>query len=459
MAIGDTVQAGLMRVDTTPLLQAQIRSSEQMGNAIAGLGRDIGSGIEKFMQNKKEGEAADMQIGALLQNMSPERQKEIQSGEGELGKSLSKFLSGELGISKKKALLGSLITINTADQLKREEAMAAERFKQQQEINNLNRQIAQGKIDDRLSDRQATDRFITKLYSQVPTGKLNEAGQDDLERGLAFLPPGPKAREESKNRLLQDPQFQQTEPVISMTGNPFLQQFANESPAVKERALAFMQAEQKRLADLAPDPTDLIKLREEARKTTEFDQGQDAISFSPDRNFLDLGIDAKNQPIRFGISGKFGDEAEVIKLKSEAIPQYQNMNAVMNQLIELGEKRKNEVYMSNADKTLAASLSRQLQGLLREDILGPGTVTDPERQILEQIVQNPTTWMDTAGKTQDKINSLKGIRKNAFNKLKTRLTGLGLDVAEVGQSKSSAQNFDQQTSSGLGFTEIDLDQL
>ena len=453
MAIGDTVQAGLMRVDTTPLLQAQIRSSEQIGNAIAGLGRDIGSGIQKFMQNKKEGEAADMQIGALLQNMSPERQKEIQSGEGELGKSLSKFLSGELGISKKKALLGSLITINTADQLKREEAMAAERFKQQQEINNLNRQIAQGKIDDRLSDRQATDRFITKLYSQVPTGKLNEAGQDDLERGLAFLPPGPKAREESKNRLLQDPQFQQTEPVISMTGNPFLQQFANESPAVKERALAFMQAEQKRLADLAPDPTDLIKLREEARKTTEFDQGQDAISFSPDRNSILLGDTS------YGISGKFGNEAEVIELKSEAIPQYQNMNAVMNQLIELGEKRKNEVYMSNADKTLAASLSRQLQGLLREDILGPGTVTEPERQILEQIVQNPTTWMDTAGKTQDKINSLKGIRKNAFNKLKTRLTGLGLDVAEVGQSKSSAQNFDKQTSSGLGFTEIDLDQL
>ena len=442
-----------MRVDTTPLLQAQIRSSEQMGNAIAGLGRDIGSGIEKFMQNKKEGEAADMQIGALLQNMSPERQKEIQSGEGELGKSLSKFLSGELGNSKKKALLGSLMTINTADQLNREEAMAAERFKQQQEANELKRQLIQGQIDDRLSDRQATDTFFTRLFSQAPTGKLNEAGQDDLERGLAFLPPGPQAREESKNRLLQDPQFQQTEPVISMTGNPFLQQFAGESPGVQKRALAFMQAEQKRRADLAPDPTDLIKLREEARKTTEFDQGQDAISFSPDRNSILLGDTS------YGISGKFGNEAEVIELKSEAIPQYQNMNAVMNQLIELGEKRKNEVYMSNADKTLAASLSRQLQGLLREDILGPGTVTEPERQILEQIVQNPTTWMDTAGKTQDKINSLKGIRKNAFNKLKTRLTGLGLDVAEVGQSKSSAQNFDKQTSSGLGFTEIDLDQL
>ena len=231
-----------MRVDTTPLLQAQIRSSEQMGNAIAGLGRDIGSGIEKFMQNKKEGEAAEMQIGAILQNMSPERQKEIQSGEGELGKSLSKFLSGELGNSKKKALLGSLMTINTADQLNREEAMAAERFKQQQEANELKRQLIQGQIDDRLSDRQATDTFFTRLNSQKPTGELNEAGQDDLQRGLAFLAPGPQAIEESRNQLLQDPQFQQTEPVMGMTGNRFMAQFVNESPAVQEKALAFMQA-------------------------------------------------------------------------------------------------------------------------------------------------------------------------------------------------------------------------
>jgi hypothetical protein len=97
--------------------------------------------------------------------MSPERQKEIQSGEGELGKSLSKFLSGELGNSKKKALLGSLMTINTADQLKREEAMAAERFKQQQEANELKRQLIQGQIDDRLSDK-ATNQSLAKFMMQ-----------------------------------------------------------------------------------------------------------------------------------------------------------------------------------------------------------------------------------------------------------------------------------------------------
>ncbi len=419
MAIGDTVQAGLMRIDSSPILlagQAQARANQAFGDAIGGV-------VEKYYQKKQEKQEREEREQAYRKMGLSAEEAKAASGDKDLA---NQFMNK--------------MTADRNYQLRLDElAMRQEAFDRQQAM-----------LDEQKAGR---DRFITMLTSQAPTGKLNEAGQDELERGSLFLAPGPEAQEKFRDELLQDPNLQQTEPVMGMTGNRFIQQFAGESPAVQERALAFMQAEQKRLAELAPEPLDPFKVREELRKTTEFDQGQDAISFSPDRNSILLGDTS------YGISGKFGNEAEVIKLKSEAIPQYQNMNAVMNQLIELGEKRKNEVFMSNADKTLAASLSRQLQGLLREDILGPGTVTDPERQILEQIVQNPTTWMDTAGKTQDKINSLKGIRRNAFNKLKTRLTGLGLDVAEIGQSKSPAQNFDKQTSTGLGFTEIDLDQL
>lgn len=417
MAIGDTVQAGLGRMDFSAFQragEAQARANQAFGDAIGSVAKSY------FDKKAKQKEIENLRQG--LEKIYPDAPPDLINS-----------------MSKNPTLIEAKRNKDLSDFRAQEFLMRQQAFDRQQAM-----------LDE---DKQATDRFITKLYSQAPTGKLNEAGQDEFERGSLFLAPGPEAQGKFRNELLQDPNLQQTEPVMGMTGNRFIQQFAGESPAVQERALEFMQAEQKRLADLAPEPLDPFKVREELRKTTEFDQGQDAISFSPDRNSILLGDTS------YGISGKFGNEAEVIKLKSEAIPQYQNMNAVMNQLIELGEKRKNEVFMSNADKTLAASLSRQLQGLLREDILGPGTVTDPERQILEQIVQNPTTWMDTAGKTQDKINSLKGIRRNAFNKLKTRLTGLGLDVAEIGQSKSSAQNFDQQTSTGLGFTEIDLDQL
>src|SRR5210317_1906200 len=89
------------------------RAGEVQGQMYANMGQQlggvIGGAIEKYAQNKKEGEAADMQIGAILQNMTPERQQEIASGESELGKSLSKFIDGELSNSKKKALLGSLM--------------------------------------------------------------------------------------------------------------------------------------------------------------------------------------------------------------------------------------------------------------------------------------------------------------------------------------------------------------
>ena len=425
MAIGDTVQAGLGRMDFSAFQTAgaaQARANEAFGNALGQAATAYFKGKEK---KERTNEVAQYLIG---QGASEEDAKAIAK---------NPFLQNEYQRKKEAESRENLARIGKSASV----------------TDLLNKQKFEYAKQEQEKQKADSDTFITRIFSQRPTGELNEAGQDNFERGSLFLAPGPEAQEDYRNQLLENPEFQQTEPVMGMSGNKFLQQFAGESPAVQERALAFMQAEQKRLADLAPEPLDPFKVREELRKTEEYEQGQDAISFSPDRNSILLGDTS------YGISGKFGNQAEVINLKSEAIPQYQNMNAVMNQLIELGEKRKNEVYMSNADKTLAASLSSQLQGLLREDILGPGTVTEPERQILEQIVQNPTTWMDTAGKTQDKINSLKGIRRNAFNKLKTRLTGLGLDVTEIGQSKSPAQNFDKQTSTGLGFTEIDLDQL
>ena len=316
---------------------------------------------------------------------------------------------------------GSWTGRNTADQLKRMRRGRAEQTK-----------------------AQDLDRFIgTREMVDMPIGVQD---QNPLMRGVeqptAQVPQG----DYKGNRFMQTEQ-----------GRNMLTDMVD-SGIDPSDALATAGKFEAQLLANQPKAPDMFKLSDEIRKATEFQQGQDAITFTPERNTIVLGDTA------YGISGKFGNEAEVIKLKSVEIPNYSNMNSVMNQLISLGEKRKTTKFMSNADKTLAQSLSNQLRGLLREQILGPGTVTDPERAILNEIVQNPTTWMDTAGNTQSKIDSLKGIRKDAFNKLKTRLTGLGLNVAEIGQgdassSSKSSVNFDQETPSGLGYTEINLDQL
>jgi hypothetical protein len=347
----------------------------------------------------------------------------------------------------------------------REDAMAVMSFYQKaqdakdaRDVRNLQMQQLQQSMEGQKADRLLAEQARQKEESQAQIYDqfLGSREMVDMQLGrtdtnpLMRNVPGPTTQvpqgEYKGNRFLQTEQGKSD--FTSLVDAGMDRSDALEMASKREAQLLASQPK-------APDP---FKLRDELRKTTEFEQGQDAITFTPERNTIVLGDTA------YGISGKFGNEAEVIKLKSVEIPNYSNMNSVMNQLISLGEKRKTTKFMSNADKTLAQSLSNQLRGLLREQILGPGTVTDPERAILNEIVQNPTTWMDTAGNTQSKIDSLKGIRKDAFNKLKTRLTGLGLNVAEIGQgdkssSSKSSVNFDQETPSGLGYTEINLDQL
>jgi len=201
-----------------PIARMNMQAATAPGRAYAQMGKDfgekIGSAIKKYAQNKKEGEAADMQIGAILQNMTPERQQDIESGEGELGKSLSKFIDGELPNSKKKALLGSLMTVNTADQLKRKEQMDAQRFLQQQELTKLNMQIAKQNLArqesaDQLAgeEQEKTTNFLNFLAQPGPD-QIDPSGLDrnsvlrNIQAGKGATPParmipGPSLAEQS----------------------------------------------------------------------------------------------------------------------------------------------------------------------------------------------------------------------------------------------------------------------
>ena len=432
MAIGDTVQAGLMRVDFSPIQ----RAGEAQARANQAFGQTIGNVLDKFYEKKREKAQQESIADTLVSTFGVNRDEanhlsknkefiptffEQQKAEKDYQHKLDQFnqLKSFQDLQMENIRQG-MERQKTADELK-EEARAAEKTKAQ----NLNRFIGTREMVDMpigVQDQNPLMRGVEQPTAQVPQGDY---------KGNRFM------QTEQGRNMLTDMVDSGIDPsdALATAGKFEAQLLANQ-----------------------PKAPDMFKLSDEIRKATEFQQGQDAITFTPERNTIVLGDTA------YGISGKFGNEAEVIKLKSVEIPNYSNMNSVMNQLISLGEKRKTTKFMSNADKTLAQSLSNQLRGLLREQILGPGTVTDPERAILNEIVQNPTTWMDTAGNAQSKIDSLKGIRKDAFNKLKTRLTGLGLNVAEIGQgdassSSKSSVNFDQETPSGLGYTEINLDQL
>ena len=209
MAIGDTVQAGLGRMDFSAFQragEAQARANQAFGNAIGSVAKSY------FDKKAKQKEIENLRQG--LERIYPDAPPDLINS-----------------MSKDPTLIEAKRNKDLSDFRAQEFLMRKQAFDRQQAM-----------LDEQKAGR---DRFITMLTSQAPTGKLNEAGQDELERGLLFLAPGPEAQKKFRDELLQDPQFQQTEPVMGMTGNRFIQQFAGESPAVKNLALNFMQSRQK----------------------------------------------------------------------------------------------------------------------------------------------------------------------------------------------------------------------
>lgn len=71
-------------------------------------------------------------------------------------------------------------------------------------------------------------------------------------------------------------------------------------------------------------------------------------------------------------------------------------------------------------RTEAQSISKLLQGLLREDIVGPGTVQENERQIMREIIADPTKMFSLSRANKVALNTLlKSLNTNIAQKLKS----------------------------------------
>jgi len=392
MAIGDTVQAGLMRVDSSPILlagQAQAQANEAFGNALGQVAKGYFVGQEKKARANEikeelmrsglpEEAAANISKNPFLQKEHARKQeaenrmKIARMAQRSAGDALAqKAAFEETRVGERQA---SLEKAEEKEEIMSEanQFMRTRPQTETPEFSNLLEEFRPDQIPGtpefeakELSEPMgARPPLMASFATDKPNFQMFNVGKAPIEQQLPESFQGQAGR------------------IIDMADNGEISQPAADLALnrIQKQAMAEQKA--------APSLKDLLDIQGKTQdiefKNTDFEQKQDAISFKPEQNYLNLG------EVKYGISGKFGNEAEVIKIKSEAIPNYQKMNEVMEDLIDLGEARKKQKYMSNSDKVLAESLSRQLQGLLREDILGPGTVTEPERAILEQIIQNPT---------------------------------------------------------------------
>ena len=99
----------------------------------------------------------------------------------------------------------------------------------------------------------------------------------------------------------------------------------------------------------------------------------------------------------------------------------------IQRLVEIAEMGK-ATQQTPQIKAEAEQLSRAAQGALRLDIIGPGTVTDGDRKLLEAIVRNPT---DIFSLQSSNVKSLKSLLERAGSGIESKAKSIGLETIKA----------------------------
>ncbi len=220
MAIGDTVQAGLGRMDFSAFQTAgaaQARANEAFGNA-------LGQAATAYFAGKEKKERAkEIEEELIRQGANPDSAKAI---------SKNPFLQNEYQRKQAADQQMDIAKLRVAAQRAEGGANRAQKAAEMETQENLRNQA--------IADQNA---FIDTLYLESPTGELNKAGEQEVENFKAFAAPEDPRINPFIEQTLQNPQFQETAPVMSLTGNRFMEQF--KTPGSRRLAYDYLQSRQK----------------------------------------------------------------------------------------------------------------------------------------------------------------------------------------------------------------------
>jgi hypothetical protein len=361
MAIGDTVQAGLMRIDTS----AYERAGQANANANMAFGNALNQVAKGFIEGREKKARSEEMTGYLMNQGVSEKDAKAISKNPFLQKEYQRKKGAEQQMEIEKGRLSA-----QAAAIRSSEKIAGDKAAQIQSERDLIRADA-----DEL--KQAKGDFLGKFYSSVPTGEMNEAGQEEVANFQAFAAPEDPRTNPFIQETLQNPEFQQTEPVMDMTGNRFAQQFAGDSPEVQQLALNFMQARQKD----APSISRVVNMED----------GQGG--------FQQVGVDSAGNPIRsFGPpkpSGMFATPDQQADARAKTL-SVDNANEFVN------DQRK--IALESAKSIVPATRALTL---LQKGDLDTGGITE--------FKTNVTAMLDSLGipipkETMDKVSNTQTFR-------------------------------------------------
>lgn len=210
MAIGDTVQAGLMRVDFSPIQ----RAGEAQARANQAFGQTIGNVLDKFYEKKREKAQQESIADTLVSTFGVNREEANH-------------------LSKNKEFIPTFFEQQKAQ---RDYQLQLDKFNLEQE--KYKQALERQKDADLLAEqeRMSENQFFQKLPSLI-TDPQAQRQADIAMPGLAALGNG-DARNRFMQAQLQDPRNQKR--VIDLNDQDFLDQFKGD-PQQIERALAFIE--------------------------------------------------------------------------------------------------------------------------------------------------------------------------------------------------------------------------
>jgi hypothetical protein len=316
----------------------------------------------------------------------------------------------------------------------------------------------------------------TLNVSQIPrfTGPIS-LGQEDPEAYLSQQFESPiqaAARAESNTRLKQQ-QLAESQAAIQQAG------IMSRSPALQTIAPRMLQPEQQAQPIQQPSQTITrnvstqvpISYEDQSKRLTQYliQQGAtpETISMVPQilervgqrRPTTIEQVGNLGSVIRFGDKEQFvpnpkTDIGDILKVRGLTInspefrgqapteaeakefrEQYSNVldsRRSISRLIEIAQLGKAQQQTPEI-KAEAEQLAIGAQGALRLEILGPGTVTEPDREILKTIVPNPTRIFSLQSSN---IKALKSLLERAGNGIETKAKALGLEVLNPKQQST-----------------------
>jgi len=413
--------APLARFDPRPMLQA----AEAQAQMYKGLGEEFGGAISKYFEGQEEKKMAEsmaenpiaLEVVFGNQGTVPTDQKErVKAMRGVMRASggYQNFVKRmeNLELKKQNKVMQDQLVAVRGQQLEAgrvaalegaEERKAAEAFRQFAFTPPPGQLTPRGEaLKSRLgrfdpSVVRGTPEFEALDVSE-PMGARPDIAASAFQARLAQeRGPSRAPIQEPSSRFMQLATEAGLPPRAGMQAYGVTQQKATAEQAAATARLTRDLAIQGERRDIAKEVRDITKGEQE---TTGFQQEQKLKDFSG----LQVGDEM--------IEGIVGDKPEAIRMKDKIAAFNQSLR-LFEELQGFAKLREEASWytggMDAADKSKAQALAKQIQSSLRENVLGPGTATDAERKILENIVVDPTVYFSfTKGKTgADRLEDLK----------------------------------------------------